>query len=51
MVVLDPCYDSYVGMALRAGGVVRAVPLSPQDMSIPQEELERAFNPKTKLIM
>ncbi|KAF5843303.1 pyridoxal phosphate-dependent transferase [Dunaliella salina] len=51
VIILDPCYDSYVGMALRAGGVVKPLRLRSDDMSIPLDDLENAFGPKTKLIM
>uniref|UniRef100_A0A7S3VSG2 Aminotransferase class I/classII large domain-containing protein n=1 Tax=Dunaliella tertiolecta TaxID=3047 RepID=A0A7S3VSG2_DUNTE len=51
VIILDPCYDSYVGMAHRAGGVVKPLRLRSDDMSIPLADLEKAFGPKTKLIM
>eukprot|EP00983_Pelagomonas_calceolata_P115817 1160240-Pelagomonas_calceolata.AAC.1 len=51
VIILDPCYDSYVGMAHRAGGVVKPLRLRSDDMSIPLADLEKAFGPKTKLII
>jgi len=51
VIIIEPSYDSYVATAARAGGVVRAVRLNSANMSIPLDELERAFNPKTKMIM
>jgi hypothetical protein len=38
-------------MARLAGAVLQPVRLNPQDMGLDLEELQRAFSPKTKLIM
>lgn len=49
--MLDPMYDSYVGMAQRAGAAIVPVRLTLPDFSVPAHELRRAFNARTKLIM
>lgn len=50
-VVFEPLYDSYVPMLRRAGAVVKLVPLSPPDWSIPVDRLESAFSERTKLLL
>ena len=50
-VVFEPLYDSYVPMLRRAGAVVKLVPLSPPDWSIPAERLAHAFSKRTKLLL
>jgi len=44
-------YDAYAPMAARAGGVVVPVKLNSEDWNIPHNTLERAFSPRTKLIL
>lgn len=51
VIMFDPMYDSYVGMAKRAGAVIRPVRLSLPGFNVPLEELAAAFGPNTKAIM
>ncbi|MEO0384402.1 MAG: aminotransferase [Pseudomonadota bacterium] len=51
VVVFDPCYDCYVPLIQRAGGVPKVVPLSPPDWSFSAEALDAAFSGKTKAIL
>ena len=51
VVLFDPMYDSYLPMVRRAGGVPRIVRLEPPDWTLPMDRLDRAFGPKTKLIL
>ena len=50
-VVFEPLYDSYVPMLRRAGAIVKLVPLSPPDWSVPVDALAQAFSERTKLIL
>jgi aspartate/methionine/tyrosine aminotransferase len=47
----EPFYDSYVPQTVFAGGVPRVVRLHPPDWSFDPDELERAFNERTKLLL
>ena len=49
--MFDPMYDCYSSMATRSGGVPVAVPLNPDDWSIPREALAAAFTPRTKMLL
>jgi N-succinyldiaminopimelate aminotransferase len=51
VVVFDPCYDCYVPLIKRAGGVAKVVPLSPPDWSFSDDALDAAFSKKTKAIL
>lgn len=51
VVVIEPVYDSYLPIILRAGGVPKTVRLSPPDWSLPEEELAAAFSERTKLML
>jgi hypothetical protein len=51
VIMFDPMYDSYSSMAKRVGAVIRPVRLQLPDFSVPREELEQAFSPRTKLIL
>lgn len=51
VVLLEPLYDCYLPMVLRAGGVPRLVRLEPPDWALPRETLAAAFSDKTKLIL
>lgn len=51
VVLLQPCYDAYVPLVERAGGVVRTVNLTPPDWSIPFDALEAAITPRTRMIV
>ena len=50
-IVFTPLYDSYLPMIRLAGATPRTVTLHPPQWSIDPQELEAAFNPKTKLIV
>ena len=49
--MFDPMYDCYGSMAMRAGGLVKAVKLNVEDWSVDRDQLQQAFSPKTKLIV
>ncbi len=51
VVLLEPVYDSYIPMILRAGGIPKTVKLLPPLWEIPVDELKAAFSNKTKLIL
>lgn len=51
VVLIEPLYDSYLPIVRRAGGVPRLVRLEPPTWRLPREELSRAFNDRTKLIL
>ncbi len=51
VVLLEPLYDSYLPMVLRAGGVPRLVRLEPPHWDLPRDALAAAFGPKTKLVI
>lgn len=51
VIIFDPMYDSYVGMCLQCGAVVKPVKLLLPDFSIPIEELRSAFNARTKMVV
>ncbi len=51
VIVFEPLYDSYVGMAEAAGAVLVPVQLQPPEWSIPRAALEAAFSERTKLIL
>lgn len=51
VVVFDPCYDCYVPLIKRAGGVPKVVALSPPDWSFSQTDLDAAFTDKTKAVL
>jgi len=51
VVVIEPVYDSYLPMILRAGGVPKTVRLSPPDWKLPEAELAAAFSDRTKLVL
>ena len=50
-VVFQPCYDAYVPLIERAGGVARTVPLEPPRWTLPLDKLEAAIGPKTRLLI
>jgi aspartate/methionine/tyrosine aminotransferase len=50
-VVFQPCYDAYIPLIERAGGVARTVPLQPPRWTLPLGRLEAAIGPKTRLII
>ena len=51
VVLFQPLYDAYVPLVRRAGGVPRFVSLRPPDWSLTREDLQRAFSPRTKLVL
>ena len=51
VVLFQPLYDCYAPMVRRAGGVPKFVSLAPPDWSFDRGDLERAFSPRTKLVL
>jgi N-succinyldiaminopimelate aminotransferase len=51
VLLFQPLYDSYLPIVRRAGGVPRAVRLTPPDWRITKEMLAEAFTEKTKLVV
>nr|QKY14876.1 pyridoxal phosphate-dependent aspartate aminotransferase (PLPAT) [Polytomella parva] len=51
VIMFDPMYDSYTTMASLANATVRPVRLRLPDFSVPLDELEAAFTPRTKFIL
>lgn len=51
VVVLEPCYDSYVPAIELSGGVPIVVPLLLPDYRVDWDALARAVNPRTRLII
>ncbi len=54
VVAFDPTYDSYGAGIAMAGAVLKTVPLLPQSdgtFGFDDDELRRAFSPKTRLLM
>jgi aspartate/methionine/tyrosine aminotransferase len=51
VVLFEPLYDAYVPIVRRAGGVPRYVRLDPPDWRITAAALERAFSPRTRLLV
>jgi N-succinyldiaminopimelate aminotransferase len=50
-VLLQPAYDAYAPLVRRAGATPRFVTLRPPHFRLETAELERAFGPKTKLVV
>jgi aspartate/methionine/tyrosine aminotransferase len=50
-VVFQPCYDAYIPLIERAGGVARTVGLEPPRWTLPLDKLEAAIGPNTRLII
>jgi aspartate/methionine/tyrosine aminotransferase len=50
-VVFQPCYDAYIPLIERAGGIARTVGLEPPRWTLPLEKLEAAIGPKTRLVI
>ena len=48
VVLFQPLYDAYLPLVQRAGGVPRFVRLEPPHWRFTEEQLARAFSPKTK---
>ncbi len=51
VVVIEPLYDCYLPVILRAGAVPRLVRLTPPDWRLDRDALAAAFGPKTKAIL
>ena len=50
-VVFQPCYDAYIPLIERAGGVARTVSLEPPRWTLPLDKLEAAIRPNTRLLI
>jgi aspartate/methionine/tyrosine aminotransferase len=51
VVLIQPLYDAYLPLVLRAGGVPRLVRLAPPDWRITEAALAEAFTPRTRLVL
>ncbi|MBX3552657.1 MAG: aminotransferase [Pseudolabrys sp.] len=51
VVLFQPLYDAYLPLVQRAGGVPKFVRLEPPHWRFTDEMLERAFSPKTKVVL
>ena len=51
VVLFQPMYDAYLPLVQRAGGVARFVTLQPPDWRFDAQQLERAFSPKTRVVL
>jgi len=51
VVLLEPLYDCYLPLVLRAGGVPKFVRLDPPHWELNEERLRSAFSDKTKLVL
>jgi N-succinyldiaminopimelate aminotransferase len=51
VIVMEPVYDSYVPMILRAGGIPKPIRLLPPDWGLNEQSLGAAFSDKTKLLL
>jgi aspartate/methionine/tyrosine aminotransferase len=51
VVLIQPLYDAYLPLVLRAGGVPRLMRLTPPDWRITEEALAEAFTERTRLVL
>lgn len=51
VLLIQPMYDAYLPLVLRAGGVPRFARLAPPDWRIDAAMLDAAFTPKTRLVI
>lgn len=51
VVLIQPMYDAYLPLVLRAGGVPKLVDLEPPDWRLTAETLDAAFSDKTRLVL
>ncbi len=51
VVLFQPLYDCYAPMVRRAGGIPKFVSLAPPEWGFDRADLERAFSPRTKLVL
>ena len=51
VVLFEPMYDAYLPLVRRAGGVPRFVTLEPPAFRLTEAALERAFSPRTRVVL
>jgi len=51
VVLVEPLYDCYLPLVLRAGGIPKFVRLDPPNWDVTEERLNAAFSDKTKLVL
>ncbi len=51
VVLIQPMYDAYLPLVRRAGGVPRFVTLRPPEWRLDEDELARAFSPRTRAVL
>jgi aspartate/methionine/tyrosine aminotransferase len=51
ILVIEPCYDSYIPCAVMAGAEAVSVQLRPPDYRLRREELEKAFEKEPRLVL
>jgi len=51
VVLIEPLYESYLPMVLRAGGIPKLVRMEPPNWALPVDALRAAFSPRTKLLV
>lgn len=51
VVLIQPLYDAYLPLVLRAGGVPRLVTMTAPDWTLPREALRAAIGPRTRLLL
>ena len=51
VVLFQPLYDAYLPLVQRAGGIPRFVRLEPPHWRFNEEQLARAFTPKTRVVL
>ncbi len=51
VVLFQPMYDAYLPLVRRAGGVPRFVTLKPPHWGFTDEDLARAFSPRTRVVL
>jgi len=51
VVVFEPAYDAYVPLIRRAGGVPRIVELTPPHWTFGEDDLQKVFNARTRLVL
>jgi N-succinyldiaminopimelate aminotransferase len=51
VVLIQPLYDAYLPLVLRAGGVPRLVRLTPPDWRVTEAALAEAFTERTRLVL
>jgi len=51
VIVLEPCYDSYLPAIELSGGKAITIPLRPEDYSIDWNQVKAAVNDRTRLLM